>query len=1024
MGIGKLKLSSFILAQVTVFCVAVAPARGEVVLLARDGKPTAAIVVAGDADEHLQEAAESLASYIHRLCGVAVPVHDDGAQIAGVGLYVGGCQPSIEADLPAVDGMSPIAGREAFAIRVRDGQVYFAGRTNAAVTYAVYAFIERELGVRWFAPGDLWEHVLAGEAGELAVDVHPRVVAPATPLRIWSGHGWYESWKQWDRRNRAQSRTMPVRHRMGNQLQGAFPVEQFGQTHPEYYPLIGGKRFVPPLGPLGRHELFWPCSSNPQVAEVAADFVRRWFDESPDERRSFSMGMDDVTNICECEPCRALDQPGAFEKQQFSDRNYAFVNAVARRVKQTHPDHYIGALIYRQMRQPPVKVTKMEDNVYGFVTQNCATWWADGVESDDKALTRDWARRFVLPLGRYEYYGLGTFTPRFYPHTMSRQIQFDRELGFEAQYTELYTFLPHTAPMIWSFAKLQWDAALDIDELLGEFYVTMFEGAAGTMGEYYDLLERAWNTPRPQRSGDMLVVSRNRSEQMLAISPDEIHQGLALLDQALSETDDAKVRQRIAIVRDALIFSQLGIESGLLNQRLRAKQIASSYDAEQIVDDLKRYAQMAVERDRVWAVARRRDDLLGETVRGLGDIKKYLVIDEFAQLDTNVVSVAMDVLDWYRAHDRSQAAKVHAALLAVDWPQTVGDVIRAALTTPDGENLLANADLEASGSTQADHAKDDWTDQGAPDHWSIWIRSNPSDQNTSGVEIRQGVGRNRSRGLVYESGQGGALIQSISAKPGESYLATTWLRGDGQAVTAANLYIAFRDDEGSLFGPDRRQHANTVFGVATDRWQRLVMHVVVPPRAVSLVMMLGAHPFETPGRHIVFDDATLHRVSEAASSSDNLLVDGGFDDGGEGAWSIRDWGERKGVVSLERADESRSGQAARVCLADAENIVIEPTFAKAVRGRRHLRFSCWVKQSRPGGIYISVITRGRDGSQLQYLNSSPHAPAGAWSELTYEFTTDAMTHKLNLYLRPNADGILLDDASLTIFDTPEGSDQE
>ncbi|MBD3291619.1 MAG: DUF4838 domain-containing protein, partial [Armatimonadia bacterium] len=423
-------------------CAASVGAETETAVLVRDSQPAATVVLPADAAPELAEAASELSGYVEKLCGVALPVRPHGETVDGTGIYLGQCAPSLPSDPPRAKRDLESARREAFAIRMRDGNVFLRGRTTVATCYAVYAFIEEELGVRWFAPGDLWQHVPECEPGHLEVDVEERTVVPDIPLRIWSGHAWFASWRDWDRRNRASSGTRPIRDRAGNQLQGAFPVEVYGETHPEYYPLIRGQRFIPPPGPLRREDRFWPCSSNPEVVRVAADFIRRWFDEDPVNRRSFSMGMDDVTRICECDACRALDPPGAFETSNFSNRNYAFVNAVAREVKKTHSKRYIGVLVYRQLRRPPTNIESMEDNVYGFITQECGTWWSPGAENADRQLTRKWARLFQLPMVRYEYYGLGTFTPRYYPHMIDRQIKFDHRQGFEGNYTELYTFLP------------------------------------------------------------------------------------------------------------------------------------------------------------------------------------------------------------------------------------------------------------------------------------------------------------------------------------------------------------------------------------------------------------------------------------------------------------------------------------------------------------------------------------------------------------------------------------------------------
>lgn len=214
-------------------CAGVTPSRGEIVVLARAGKPAAEIVLPADSEPDVRKAATELSAYVEKLCGVALPVRDHGDRVAGTALYLGPCDRSLPSDLPVVTTGWESSAREAFAIRVREGTVFFASRSSAGICYAVLAFIEDDLGVRWFAPGDLWEYVPQHERGHLAVEVEDRTVVPDTPLRVWSGHQWFPSWREWNCRNRVTSRTKPVRSEHANQLQGAFPSELYGKTHPK-----------------------------------------------------------------------------------------------------------------------------------------------------------------------------------------------------------------------------------------------------------------------------------------------------------------------------------------------------------------------------------------------------------------------------------------------------------------------------------------------------------------------------------------------------------------------------------------------------------------------------------------------------------------------------------------------------------------------------------------------------------------------------------------------------------------------
>ena len=290
----------------------ISPCTAEVIVLARAGKPLATIVVPAPAAAPIQSAARDLQTYVRLICQVELPIREDGRRVEGTGLYIGPCEPSVETDLPAKD-LNP----EAAARRVRDGSVFFCSRWPTPAAFAVYDFLEDRLGVRWFAPGELWQYVPKGTVGELAVEVQDAVHVPGTSPRVWSGHGWTHSWKAWNLRNKVVLSEVVPRRQFQNNLHRVFPPEKYAAEHPEYYPLIGGKRWIPPkdAGPYWR-----PCESNPEVQRLTVEYARKWFDEHPNSD-SFSVGMDDISHICSCPNCRAWDpHPDSYEKRQFSDQ--------------------------------------------------------------------------------------------------------------------------------------------------------------------------------------------------------------------------------------------------------------------------------------------------------------------------------------------------------------------------------------------------------------------------------------------------------------------------------------------------------------------------------------------------------------------------------------------------------------------------------------------------------------------------------------------------------------------------------
>lgn len=823
---------------------ATACSAAEPVVLVHAGRPAAVIVLTARAATRQRQAAADLQHYVEKRTGVRLPLHEDGKAVAGAGLYIGPCEPSRDSDLPAPD-LNP----ETYAIRLRDGNVFFAGRHPTPTAFAVYSFLEDALGIRWFAPGDAWEYVPPATPGELAVTVHEQVGTPDTSPRIWSGHAWFPSWKRWNLRNKTVLSEVVPRRQFQNNLFRVFPPAKYGVIHPEYYPLVKGVRWIPPRGSLR-----WrPCESNPGVIAATVAYARRWFDTHPDID-SFSVGMDDISHLCGCRSCRALDaHPDSYEKHRFSDRHYKFVNAVARELAKTRPHRYVGTLIYSIARTLPETVPKLEDNVFGYLTETSALWWQPGRKEADQALTREWAKR-CRHLSRYDYYGMGTFCPRFYPHTMAEQIKFDKSLGLEGMYTEVYTFLPHTAPMIWAFAKLQWDASLEIDALLNEFYTKMFGKAAGTMSRYFALLEHAWNTPRPGRDG---WVHRNLVRQVLSLSPADCDRGSTLLDQAERQAESDPCRQRIAVIHAALRYAAYPVKEYALSQQLTTRVIGDRRGADRTVAQVEELGRLSARRQRFWEAAPKRNDLLGETLRGLIG-KKYLVTGQVAGVETGGAAGAVKALAWYAAHDPNQLPAVTDRLTHALPAGPVSETLNAFLWVQQTHppNLAKNPGFEEQGPNTVKREKD-WTTTGAPPGWSVWNRAGDS-----AFTVEAGIGRHRSAAARIAGGAGGVYLQTLPVKPGERYLCLVWARYEGPVQSRAGIFgVRFRTPTGAWH--PRRDLEPQLDLSPSPKWQPLILVVKTPKGATSLVLLLGSTAL-TNGGAVVFDEAAVYRIPETA----------------------------------------------------------------------------------------------------------------------------------------------------------------
>jgi hypothetical protein len=193
--------------------------------------------------------------------------------------------------------------------------------------YAVYDFLETEMGVRWLWPGKSGEFIPQTASIALAA-IDRRGIEPYA-RRYWHGinrsmkardgkvYGWTDKAAM---RNffDEQSRFM-VRHRIGKREAmnsgHAFKkfVERYLDTHPEYFQLKpDGTR-----GPWHPGKAGWNCSmcvSNPDLPKLVVD---EWYAKYVRELKGAKIPVLPVVNACEndtpgaclCEKCRSWDGP-------------------------------------------------------------------------------------------------------------------------------------------------------------------------------------------------------------------------------------------------------------------------------------------------------------------------------------------------------------------------------------------------------------------------------------------------------------------------------------------------------------------------------------------------------------------------------------------------------------------------------------------------------------------------------------------------------------------------------------------
>jgi len=450
------------------------------------------VVVAANADVYERKAAAEIADGLKRITGVALPVSPAAGRATRGRILVG--RAALNAGVFAPKSLARLS-RDGYAIRAGDGRVGIAGYRGVGTLMGAYAFLGR-LGVRIYAadcrvvPSSSTLFIPAMDASDVpAFDFRGGFDAagipelgftpaedspPATEIDPRCGAGWD--------------------HTASYQL----PKYLFYAAHPEYYARDeAGKNIA-----FNREMDVQLCLSNREVRRIAAGRVLEWMKKEP-QGTWFCLTQGDGSSWCRCPRCRALDphpgltSPAGEYPAGLSDRLLSYVNAIAARVAEKHPDKILLTLAYTPATQPPPERVKPARNVK---VMFCPYPTPDGAlcNSHDLFCPRNtgalrdllgWLKWCPESVYIYDYptdYAVG-YQPTGTFWAMARKIKFYASHGIRGIY---FCDGPRLFGRLFAFVmgRLLWHPEADADALANEFMAAYYGPAAPRVREYFDLL--------------------------------------------------------------------------------------------------------------------------------------------------------------------------------------------------------------------------------------------------------------------------------------------------------------------------------------------------------------------------------------------------------------------------------------------------------------------------------------------------------------------------------------------------------
>jgi hypothetical protein len=582
------------LAVSLLLCLQTATGAGSEVVVINDGEPGVIIVVPDQFAKASQLpasrlthesvsvalAAVELADYLGRAGGKRPSLFAESAPEAQQGnrIFVGLCQ----ATIPVVtDPLLP----EELLVLTRGSDLHLVGgdlapgeRPCHGTLYAVYDFLEKEVGVRWLFPGEHGE-VVPQHRRLLLSDLNRRYQPPVAKRKVRNVavsreetfRPLLEKWgiplADWKTAH-GPATTGPwfVRQRLGAriELDGGHAYdgwyETHGKTHPEWFALQpDGTRHQK----LPRERL---CKSNPALWDEIARVLVEEFKADP-KKRTASLAPNDggANKFCLCDACRSLDPPEAPKLQNdsqlvdpatgrpfpeypsLSDRVFTFFNEVAKRVRTEMPDRDLVCYAYSVYRSVPVRVKSLEPNlIVGYV----------GLKRDEiEAWARIAPRLYIRPndLGPAIDLGLPRNHAAWFAESVRHCVD-HRAVGFD--FDNCHGNWSAHGLDYYVLCKALWDPDIDVEATIDDYCRAAYGPAAAVMREYHDLLAKV---SEAVRSDPQLVArSPHASKLRLHYNTDV----LATLERLLAKAkaiqgDDPGIGARIAMADGAVEHARL-----------------------------------------------------------------------------------------------------------------------------------------------------------------------------------------------------------------------------------------------------------------------------------------------------------------------------------------------------------------------------------------------------------------------------------------------------------------------------------
>ena len=328
-------------------------AYGAPTFIINDAKSDYTIYSGKEATVAEKNAASELRKYLKAATGADLPITE---KYTGSRQILVGLLPEAAALLPKIDfnTLKP----DEILICPAGNNLILAGERPRGTLYAVYTFLEKRLGIRfWTASEEFVPHSPRFEMPDKKLHYAPKIGIRALSSYSLMHDGAFAV------KSKIQGPMFKIPLKWGGSIEligpwhtfdRFLPVGKYLKSHPEYFSLRNGTR-------VGGQSMGQLCLSNPEMRREFLKMTLAELRKHPNPK-FISVTQNDNKSYCQCDRCQKIDKAGGGPSASM----IRFVNFIAKNVEKEYPGVIIQTFAYQYTRHAPTDV-KPRKNVSIFM---------------------------------------------------------------------------------------------------------------------------------------------------------------------------------------------------------------------------------------------------------------------------------------------------------------------------------------------------------------------------------------------------------------------------------------------------------------------------------------------------------------------------------------------------------------------------------------------------------------------------------------------------------------------------------